>query len=160
MAFLTIEDLYGTCDVIVFENCYKESADLFYEDSTIIVSGRLSIREDQGDITIIANKIVDLDKVKKEDFATINRYSNLNEKNNPINKNSSKMLLDITKLDEKNKDKLRGAILFFRGERNNLPVFVKQGERINSCGAIFATEDTINEFAEIVGKENIFLKQL
>ena len=65
MAFLTIEDLYGTCDVIVFENCYKESADLFYEDSTIIVSGRLSIREDQGDITIIANKIVDLDKVKK-----------------------------------------------------------------------------------------------
>ena len=160
MAFLTIEDLYGTCDVIVFENCYKESADLFYEDSTIIVSGRLSIREDQGDITIIANKIVDLDKVKKEDFTNINRYSNLNEKNDQINKNSSKMLLDITKLDEKNKDKLRGAILFFRGERNNLPVFVKQGEKINSCGAIFATEDTINEFAEIVGKENIFLKQL
>ena len=191
MAFLTIEDLYGTCDVIVFENCYKESADLFYEDSTIIVSGRLSIREDQGDITIIANKIVDLDKVKKEDFTNINRYSNLNEKNDQINKNSSsadgngfksnnsstyskevknnssntiirgsKMLIDITKLDEKNKDKLRGAILFFRGERNNLPVFVKQGEKINSCGAIFATEDTINEFAEIVGKENIFLKQL
>ena len=43
---------------------------------------------------------------------------------------------------------------------NNLPVFVKQGEKINSCGAILATEDTINEFAEIVGKENIFLKQL
>ena len=36
-----------------------------------------------------------------------------------------------------------------------MPVFVKQGEKISSCGAIFANDDVIKEFEEIVGKENV-----
>ena len=66
------------------------------------------------------------------------------------------MILDIRNLDEIHKDKLRGAIRFFNGEKNNLRVSVKQRENtISKCGAIFANEDTINEFSEIVGKENL-----
>ena len=66
-----------------------------------------------------------------------------------------KLVLDITYLDEINKEKLRGAIRFFTGDRNNMPVFVKQGEKLSSCGAIFADDETIEEFYEIVGKENV-----
>ena len=66
-----------------------------------------------------------------------------------------KLTLEITNLREENKEKLRGAIRFFMGERNNTPVYVKQGDKISSCGAIFADEEIINEFAEIVGKENV-----
>ena len=66
-----------------------------------------------------------------------------------------KLTLEITNLDEVNKEKLRGAIRFFMGDRNNTPVFVKQGEKLSSCGAIFADDEIIDEFAEIVGKENV-----
>ena len=66
-----------------------------------------------------------------------------------------KLTLEITNLDEVNKEKLRGAIRFFMGDRNNTPVFVKQGEKLSSCGAIFADDEIIQEFAEIVGKENV-----
>ena len=192
MAFVTIEDLYGTCEVIVFENCYNESADVLYEDSTVAVSGRLSIRDDQGDITVIANKIEDLESSKKEDFTNrLNQYKNTNnfEENNTRNEkdflqndngaNSKtepksifaslkpnepihrcKVLFDITNLDEKQKEKLRGAILFFRGDRNNLPIYVKQGEKISSCGAIFATTEILKEFSNIVGKDNMYVKSI
>ena len=139
MAFVTIEDLYGSCESIVFENVYNNYSDLLYEESIVLIEGRLSIREDRQDITItiIPSKITDINDAKQK------------------NEKSKKLVLNITDLDEEHKEKLRGAIRFFSGDRNNLPVFVKQGEKISSCGAIFANEDTIKEFEEIVGKENV-----
>ena len=62
--------------------------------------------------------------------------------------------MNITNLGEEQKEKLRGAIKFFTGEKNNLQVFVKQGEKISSCGAIFATDEILDEFKEIVSAEN------
>ena len=47
MAFITIEDLYGTAEVICFENCYQSSANILVEDNVVLVEGRLSIREDE-----------------------------------------------------------------------------------------------------------------
>ena len=65
------------------------------------------------------------------------------------------MLLDITNLDEQHKARLRGAIRFFNGNKNNLPVFVKQGDKISSCGSIYANKEIVQQFEEIVGKENV-----
>ncbi|MBR3134623.1 MAG: DNA polymerase III subunit alpha [Clostridia bacterium] len=141
MAFVTIEDLYGSCEAIVFENTYNSASDLLYEESIIVMEGRLSIREDKQDITIIAGKITDLNNTE-------------NSINIP-NSRPKKLILDITNINEEQKAMLRGAIRFFTGERNNLPVYVKQGEKLSSCGAIFANEEIIKEFEEIVGKENV-----
>jgi hypothetical protein len=60
-------------------------------------------------------------------------------------------------LDEETKEKLRGALLFFRGDRNNLKVVarISQDEEPKSCGAIFANEKVLKEIEEIVGSENI-----
>ena len=90
--------------------------------------------KEDSDISIVANSITELKANKKHE-----------------------LILDITNLDESRKEKLRGAIKFFTGERNNLPVYVKQGEKINSCKAIFATDETLEEFKEIVGIENFNL---
>ena len=133
MAFVTVEDLYGSCEVVVFENCYNNCMNLLFEESIVVIDGRLSMKED-SDISIVANSITELKANKKHE-----------------------LILDITNLDEGRKEKLRGAIKFFTGERNNLPVYVKQGEKINSCKAIFATDETLEEFKEIVGIENFNL---
>ena len=134
MAFVTVEDLYGSCEVVVFENCYNNCMNLLFEESIVVIDGRLSMKED-SDISIVANSITELKANKKHE-----------------------LILDITNLDESRKEKLRGAIKFFTGEKNNLPVYVKQGEKISSCKAIFATDETLEEFKEIVGIENFNLK--
>ncbi|MBQ8043131.1 MAG: DNA polymerase III subunit alpha, partial [Clostridia bacterium] len=44
MAFATIEDLYGSAEVIIFENAYVNAANLLVTDNIVLVDGRLSIR--------------------------------------------------------------------------------------------------------------------
>ena len=101
MAFVTIEDLYGTAEIIVFENAYIKSGKSLVEENIVIVDGRLSIREDDT-TTIIANEIKDFGEQKQ-----------------------NILILDITNSDEKEKDKLRGAIKYFNGDKSNINVFVK-----------------------------------
>ncbi len=131
MAFVTVEDLYGSCEVMIFESCYNSCSKLLYEESIVKITGRISIREDQ-DITIIASTITELEDATPK-----------------------KLQIDLTNLSEETKSRLRGAIVFFSGDKNNLMVCVKQGDKIDNCGAIYATNDTIKEFEEIAGKENI-----
>ena len=160
MAFITVEDIYGSCEVIVFESCYLMASKVLYEESIVQIDGRISIREDQ-DITMIASSINDINEAKiiNNSNSISNREGNYNE--DDIGKNievkRKKLEINITNLTEEEKAKLRGAIKFFSGDRCNLPIFVRQGEKVMSSGAIFAYENTIKEFEEIVGKENCIL---
>lgn len=126
MAFVTIEDLYGTTEVIVFENVYLKSGNSLIEENIVLVEGRLSIRENDT-TTIIANSIKDLGEQKIQILT-----------------------LDITNTSEEQKDKLRGAIRFFNGEKNNINVQIKIGEEIKPCGQIYLTEEILKVFQEIL----------
>lgn len=133
MAFVTIEDLYGTAEIIVFENAYIKSGKSLVEENIVMVDGRLSIREDDT-TTIIANEIKDFGEQKQKNF-----------------------ILDITNASEEQKEKLRGAIRFFSGDRNNINVKIKIGEELKDCGQIYLTDDILTEFEEILGKGKAFL---
>ena len=131
MAFITVEDLYGSTEIIVFENCYQKAANYLMIDNVILITGRLSIREDSN-ISIVANEITELTK-----------------------KNTKTLRLDITGISEETKEKLRGALRFFTGESNNLPVEIIDGETVKPCGAIFSNKDTIRQFKEILGEDRV-----
>ena len=133
MAFISIEDLYGSAEIIVFEPTYLKAQDVLVEENVVLISGRLSIREDD-ETKIVANRI--------ENFGT----------------SKPKMLtLNITNTTEEQKAKLRGAIKFFGGEQNNISVVIKIGDDLKSCGAIYLNEEILKVFEEIVGKENCII---
>lgn len=69
------------------------------------------------------------------------------------------MVINITNLDEIQKQKLRGAIRFFNGDKNNMPVFVKIGKELKSSGAIFCNEQIFDMFVDIVGRENCIIER-
>ena len=46
MAFLTLEDLKGEIDVVIFPDTYKENTRFFEEDKIIIIRGETSIKEE------------------------------------------------------------------------------------------------------------------
>ena len=120
MAFVTIEDLYGTAEVIIFENAYQNASNLLLKENVVLVEGRLSIREDD-EVKIVAREIKDLNFVGADS----------------ISDHHKKLLIDITKINEEDKVKLRGALKFFNGEKNNTPVQVKNGENILNCRKYF-----------------------
>lgn len=47
MAFIGLEDLYGTMELIVFPTIYERFSQLLQQESIVIVNGRLSLREDE-----------------------------------------------------------------------------------------------------------------
>ena len=58
MAFMTVEDLYGSTEIIVFDSCYSKSQNILIEDNIVLIDGRLSIREDEP-VKIVANTITE-----------------------------------------------------------------------------------------------------
>lgn len=56
MAFVTLEDLYGSVEVIVFPKMLQSYSELIYDTNIVTVSGTLSIEEEK-DTKIIANEI-------------------------------------------------------------------------------------------------------
>ena len=136
MAFITVEDLYGTTEIILFESAYQNSSNSLVEENVVMIEGRLSIREDE-DVKIIANKITDFG-VKKKQILELN----------------------ITGTTEETKAKLRGAILYFTGDKNNIQVQILQDGEIKPCGAIYLTDGILKEFQEILGNENAYVKDI
>ena len=48
MAFVTLEDMYGATEVLVFPKVYEREIDTLREDAAVVVTGRLSVREDEA----------------------------------------------------------------------------------------------------------------
>ena len=126
MAFVTIEDLYGQAEIITFENCYMQFQDKLIEENIVLVTGRLSLREEEPP-SIVAMNIEDL-----------------------VERKERKLELDIRGLDDDKKERLRGALRFFMGDRNNIRVEIIDEEGSKPCGAIFLIKDTVEEFKELL----------
>lgn len=131
MAFVTIEDLYGTAEILVFENAYLNAGKSLVEENIVMVDGRLSIREDET-TTIIANEIKDFGEQKQKIFT-----------------------LDITTASEEQKEKLRGALRYFNGDKNNMNVQIKIDEETKPCGQIYLTDQIKEVFEDILGEEKV-----
>lgn len=136
MAFITVEDMYGPTEVIVFENCYQNCANILVEDSIILVEGRLSVREDE-DTKIVARDIKEFGIQKRKILS-----------------------IDITELDEDSKNKLRGAIKFFCGDKNNMPIQIINGDKKDLAGGIYITDTILSELQELIGKERIKIEEI
>src|SRR5574344_1424833 len=117
MAFVTVEDLYGSVEIIIFENCYMQCSNELIDENIVLVDGRLSVREDE-ETKIVAREIKKLGETKKQVLA-----------------------INITNLKEKQKDKLRGALKFFTGDRNNIQVEIINGEKIDQAGGLYINKE-------------------
>ena len=65
MAFITIEDLLGTVEVVVFPRDYEKNRDYLEPDSKVFVRGRVS-EEDDKPSKLICEKIIPFEQTKKE----------------------------------------------------------------------------------------------
>ena len=141
MAFVTVEDLYGSAEIVVFDSVFSRCDNILVEENIVIVEGRLSIKEDEDARIIVQN---------------IKEFSGENNTGDNIRKNT--VLIDITELNETQKERLKGAIRFFSGDRVNMKISVLDKAQEKPCGAIYLTEAILEQFKEIVGEENVMLK--
>ena len=82
MAFLELEDLVGTVEIVVFPRDYEKYGSLLAEDAKIFVKGRVSVEEDK-DAKLICEQIVGFDEAaqaKESPFAA-GRFGGMGRRN-------------------------------------------------------------------------------
>ena len=65
MAFLTLEDLLGTVEIIVFPRDYEKYRGVILEDAKVLVKGRVSAEEDKA-AKLICTEIISMDDLPRE----------------------------------------------------------------------------------------------
>lgn len=139
MAFVTVEDLYGNVEIVVFDSVFSRCDNILVEENIVLVEGRLSIKEDEEARIIVQN---------------IKEFSS----ENSAKEHKNTLLIDITGLTQVQKDKLKGAIKFFSGDKVNMKLNIVDKAQVKPCGAIYLTEEILEQFKEIVGGENVELE--
>lgn len=55
MAFVTVEDLYGSAELVVFDSVYSRCDSILIDENVVLVEGRLNIKEDEEARIIVQN---------------------------------------------------------------------------------------------------------
>ena len=136
MAFITVEDLYGTVEVIIFPGNYEKFSSKLVEDSKVFVSGRASV-DDEKDGKLVMDTITL--------FSDISRRLWIQFPNKEQYINSETALLD--------------AIKYYDG-KDYVTVYLTAENAKKDLGRAYMTNacpELMDELKKLFGEENIKL---
>ena len=75
MAFVQLEDMYGTTEVLVFPKVYERVSHLLEQDAAVVMAGKLSVREDESP-KLLLDRVAPLDQLDSFEAASRRRRGN------------------------------------------------------------------------------------
>ncbi len=134
MAFLQVEDLVGSVEVIVFPGQYERYGSQITEDSKVFIKGRISVEEEK-DGKLICEQITPFDQVPRKlwiKFPTKEDY-------------------------ERHKEELLDALRQSEG-RDSVVIYVENPKAMNPLPRnwnVHAGTELVGRLGELYGSENI-----
>lgn len=143
MAFVDMEDLYGTAEVIVFPNVYEKFASLVNEDRIISVSGTINFKEDEMP-KLLADSMADLKTVTGDDDRKPDEPDGLVKIKLPAGEDTAEKLQQIRR------------IMLAHSGRYQAIVYMPQGGSFRTEKDLWVDPDRRfrEEMISIVGEEN------
>lgn len=139
MAFIALEDLYGITEVILFPNVYEKYSYKLDENQVILVSGKVSIKEDEN-AKLIAS--------------TIKSFSELDQDNKSvlwlkIDKDECIHFENITKILEEHKGKT--PVIVYKEE-------LKKKYNLNEEFWVQINDEILTKLKKLLGESSVVLK--
>ena len=168
MAYITIEDIYSTIEVIVFPDIYREVQDILMQDSPVIIAGYID-KTDKG-IKIVARKIVSINdnsQIKKQSAVRKQRSCNSGKSSfsgkaaglaSPAKKSLTLTMLNDTKPETL--PELEKIFLKYSGDHRVYLKIIspKNWETVLSTNRhVIPSEEMLIEVEELLGKERVTL---
>jgi len=69
MAFVTIEDMHGTVEAVVFSRVFADTRDLLVEDRPVLIQGQ--VQKDEKSVKILADVVIPIDKAEETWTASV-----------------------------------------------------------------------------------------
>lgn len=141
MAFLNIEDLYGSIEVIVFPKLYAKYLNIINSGTALFLGGRLSYREDESPKIIM-------------DFA---------ESAQSLREKSAKRQGLFLRFDNMTSDLFKKCEIYFNENSfaGEIPVYFyfKDSKKYFPHKKISVTDKMIDKLKKIVGSDNVILQK-
>ena len=134
MAFITVEDLFGTIEIIVFPRDYEKFHHLLNEDEKVFVKGRANVEEDKNG-KLICESIYSFDDTKRELWLQFEKKEDFEEKEQQI----YAMLRDSDGKDE--------VVIYISS--------IKAMKRLPSNHNIRVNDEIVNNLTNFLGKNNV-----
>lgn len=154
MAFLELEDLYGTIEVIVFPQVLKQYNNILNEDNIIYIKGKLSIKEEEG-AKLIAREIRDINDT--------NNFK-INNRNNVYTKNKKPetrgIFIKIDSMDNQQLINLIEKILLQHKGNEGVYICTEHPRRMFKWTGVEVSlnSDLQYKLQELLGAENVKVK--
>ena len=170
MAFVDLEDLYGTVEVVVFPNVYERFSHSIAEDKVVIIKGKLNFKEEEVP-KLLADTIVDIHELE-ENLELLKaeqdrspyplRPQNVASKP-PQGGRSQGAPADAVKVripqEADEQEILQQLQQIFRDFHGNTPVliYLQNGKIVKTSpqGGVYPTITFFDTVADIVGRANI-----
>ena len=134
MAFITLEDLVGTVEIIIFPKDYERYAKYLENDAKVFVEGRVTAEEDRNG-KLICEKIISFDEVKRELWLQFPSKSDFEEKEGAL---YGKMM---------DADGSEHVVIYLAAE--------KQMKRLPENRNVAITKELLEDLGNFLGKDNV-----
>ncbi len=149
MAFVTVEDLYGSIEIVVFPKVLQTYGDLIYEGGVISVDGTLSLEEEK-DAKILADRI---GKPPTENDVVVSTAANSHSKKKKV----TGLFLRFNSKNDENISKAQMICSIFDGSTPLYYYYIDSGkyEKQPREQYVSVNDTQIKELKRILGDENV-----
>ena len=134
MAFITLEDLVGTVEIIIFPKDYERYAKYLENDAKVFVEGRVTAEEDRNG-KLICEKIISFDEVKRELWLQFPSKSDFEEKEGTL----YEKMMDA--------DGSEHVVIYLAAE--------KQMKRLPENRNVAITKELLEDLGNFLGNDNV-----
>ncbi|MBE6923997.1 MAG: DNA polymerase III subunit alpha [Ruminococcaceae bacterium] len=143
MAYVTVEDDTAAIEMLAFSNVLNQYGGYLKENSPVVITGRLSLRDDKEPQIVInrARPVTDFSEVQEQEKPAVL---------------SGKLYLKLPTEEGKLFPKVRAILNMFPGENPAVLYFADTGVRRGTRCQL--AEPMLRELESVLGKENVVLK--
>jgi DNA polymerase-3 subunit alpha len=142
---LTIDDSSHRLEIIVYPDIYEKYQSLIKENEILFISGVIAIDEYNGDLSMKANKIIDLDSARQQFSKEVEIFLSSEFIND-------KTLAKVVSLLEPHKNGKCPLTIKCLSQKHIVPLNLDQEWFVNPSSML------INNLSDLLGKENIIVK--
>ena len=155
MAFVDLEDLYGTVEIVVFPKTYERYKADIAEDKVVVIKGKLNFKEEEMP-KILADSVINIDNVDDSKPEPPREYRRREER--PVQNHNEAVKVRIPE-DCNQQQVLNELQNVFRDNRGDAPVLIYlQDGKIVGTGegmGVYPSLEFFDTVADIVGRPNI-----
>lgn len=159
MAFLTVEDMYGSISVMLFPKTLSAYSRFIQPDAVLVIDGKISVREER-DPEIIAENIYQPNAAPPFSGAKVVKTSKT-EKKPPEKPSNSGLYIRVPSLESREYERAKRVLDLFGGDTRLIVVCSDTGKRFVAPSAMWVSvnEPMIAELKDILGADNVAVRE-